>query len=117
MKRVRYMVFVLLVLILGWPPAGWAVQESDSASAPQAPAARVGQDMGHAQKKEEAKGKDHEGGKGEGREEKCPVTFGPIISDTAVPIDTGKLSVQSTFGLTRPLTHGNDSRDRQHIKN
>ncbi len=31
--------------------------------------------------------------------EECPATFGPIITDTAVPIDTGKFAVQPTFGL------------------
>jgi hypothetical protein len=33
-------------------------------------------------------------------EEECPATFGPIITDTAIPIETGKFAVQPTFGLS-----------------
>ena len=29
----------------------------------------------------------------------CPATFGPIITDTAVPLEKGKFAVQPTFGL------------------
>ena len=50
---------------------------------------------------EEAKEEGHkEAGKAE--EEKgveCPNTFGPILTDTAVPIDKGKLAIQPTFSL------------------
>lgn len=34
------------------------------------------------------------------RQEECPSTFGPIITDTAIPIDKGKFAVQPTFGLS-----------------
>jgi hypothetical protein len=34
------------------------------------------------------------------KEEECPATFGPIITDTAIPIDTGKFALQPTFGLS-----------------
>jgi hypothetical protein len=33
------------------------------------------------------------------KKEECPATFGPIITDTAVPIEKGKFAVQPTFGL------------------
>lgn len=35
----------------------------------------------------------------EKKEDECPSTFGPIITDTAVPIEKGKFAVQPTFGL------------------
>jgi hypothetical protein len=34
------------------------------------------------------------------KEEECPSTFGPIITDTAVPIEKGKFAIQPTFGLS-----------------
>ncbi|MCK9375386.1 MAG: transporter [Syntrophobacterales bacterium] len=34
------------------------------------------------------------------KEEECPTTFGPIITDTAIPIDKGRFAVQPTFGLS-----------------
>jgi hypothetical protein len=33
-------------------------------------------------------------------EEECPATFGPIITDTAIPMEKGKFAVQPTFGLS-----------------
>jgi hypothetical protein len=43
-------------------------------------------------------------GRGEGLtpepvQDECPATFGPIITDTAIPINKGKFAVQPTFGL------------------
>jgi hypothetical protein len=46
--------------------------------------------------KEEAK---EEGKKEAGKEAECPATFGPIITDTAVPLEKGKFAVQPTFGM------------------
>jgi hypothetical protein len=44
-------------------------------------------------------------GRGEGFEpepakEECPSTFGPIITDTAIPIEKGKFAIQPTFGMS-----------------
>jgi hypothetical protein len=44
-------------------------------------------------------------GRGEGFEpeaakEECPATFGPIITDTAVPMEKGKFAIQPTFGFS-----------------
>jgi hypothetical protein len=44
------------------------------------------------------------GGRGEGfqpecAKDECPTTFGPIIADTAIPIDKGKFALQTTFGM------------------
>ena len=36
----------------------------------------------------------------EKKEDKCPATFGPIITDTAIPIEKGKFALQTTFGLS-----------------
>jgi len=35
-----------------------------------------------------------------GQAEECPATFGPIVTDTAVPTEPGKFVVQPTFGLS-----------------
>ncbi len=42
-----------------------------------------------------------QGQEGERKQEgdECPATFGPIITDTAIPIDKGRFAVQPTFGL------------------
>ena len=45
------------------------------------------------------------GGRGEGfqpecAKDECPTTFGPIITDTAIPIEKGKFALQPTFGLS-----------------
>ncbi len=47
------------------------------------------------------------GGRGEGSEpeaaaakEECPSTFGPIVTDTAVPIEKGELAIQPTFAYS-----------------
>jgi hypothetical protein len=100
MKKVRYAVYVLLVLMLCLPLAGWAAQEPGSPGAQKAPDAREGQDVGGVQEKGEAKEAGKETPKEEAKEEECPATFGPIITDTAVPIDTGHFAVQPTFGLS-----------------
>ena len=38
--------------------------------------------------------------KGGGQEGECPATFGPIITDTAIPIEKGKFAIQPTFGMS-----------------
>jgi hypothetical protein len=44
-------------------------------------------------------------GRGEGfqpepAKDECPSTFGPIVTDTAIPIEKGKFALQPTFGLS-----------------
>ncbi|OGP71334.1 MAG: hypothetical protein A2Z73_03665 [Deltaproteobacteria bacterium RBG_13_60_28] len=51
--------------------------------------------------------------KAEAKEEECPATFGPIISDTAIPIEKGKFAIQSGFGLS--FTTNNFSRSWRRI--
>ena len=59
----------------------------------------AGQDVGGVQQKGEAQEEHPPGSKEEAEENECPPTFGPIITDTAVPLDKGKFTVQPTFGL------------------
>jgi hypothetical protein len=81
------------VILLG---SGWvqfaaaAGDQEKSVRTPQA------QEEGKPEGKEEAK---EEGKKEEAKEDECPATFGPIITDTAVPLEKGKFAVQPTFGL------------------
>jgi len=39
-------------------------------------------------------------GKEEAKDDECPSTFGPIITDTAIPLEKGKFAIQPTFGLS-----------------
>ncbi len=43
---------------------------------------------------------EQEGRQEEAKEGECPATFGPLITDTAIPADTGKFIIQPTFGLS-----------------
>ena len=36
----------------------------------------------------------------EAAKEECPSTFGPLVTDTAIPIETGQFAIQPTFGLS-----------------
>ena len=98
----------IVLLCLGmilWATPGWAVMPPPGAITPpamekEAPAAaRAAEEVGgrgegfQPEAKEETK-------EGEKKEDECPATFGPIITDTAVPIDKGKFAVQPTFGLS-----------------
>jgi len=49
---------------------------------------------------EKSKAEEGEGRYEEIKEGECPATFGPIITDTAIPIDKGKLAIQPTWGLS-----------------
>ena len=52
-----------------------------------ATAAKAGENGGKEEAKEKAK------------EDECPGTFGPIITDTAIPIEKGRFAIQPTFYL------------------
>jgi hypothetical protein len=99
MKQLRFFFILLLVLALAGPTAGWAVREAGAAGEEKAAAAEEvgGRGEGFRPEKEEAKG---ETKKEEAKEDECPATFGPIITDTAVPMDTGKFAIQPTFGMS-----------------
>lgn len=108
LSLIRICLFVLLVLPLADPMVGFAAQENIPAEQIKIAAASEDEGRGEGfrpERKEEAK----EGEKKEERkEDECPATFGPIITDTAIPIEKGKFAIQPTFGLsfvTNSLTH------------
>ncbi len=73
---------ILMLLWVGPVSLGWAdAGEEESKTQP------VGETNEDGKKKEEAKEYDY------------PATFGPIITDTAIPIEKGKFSIQPTWGL------------------
>lgn len=55
---------------------------------PQKEGGKIQPAEGTEEKKEEPKG------------DECPATFGPIITDTAIPIEKGKFALQPTWGLS-----------------
>jgi hypothetical protein len=94
MRASRMRLFWLLLLGSGWLAAGWlnpAIAAADKEKSGSQPVAV----------KEDA----HSGGRGEGYQpecpkDECPTTFGPIITDTAIPVEKGKFVIQPTFGLS-----------------
>jgi hypothetical protein len=84
--KIRLFTVLLLVLALAAPVTGWAAKDRDADSEDKTPAA-AGQDEVKVQGKTGAK------------DDECPATFGPIITDTAVPLEKGEFAVQPTFGL------------------
>jgi hypothetical protein len=99
MRESPYSFALLLVLMLSLSLAGWAAPAAGAAGEGKTPVAAAPRDVGHVQEKGEAKEEEKPGSKEEAKEEECPPTFGPIITDTAVPIEKGKFAVQPTFGL------------------
>ena len=100
MKKLRYCFILLLVLALATPMSGWGAKEASAAVEKKAAAAEEVGGRGEGfqpEGKEEAKGERKEE---EAKEDECPATFGPIITDTAIPIEKGKFAVQPTFGLS-----------------
>lgn len=84
MKKVVF----LLALMLCWAtvPSSWSWAAPSPAAAAE-PAAAM------ASTPEAEQGQPTE-------EPACPATFGPIITDTAVPIDKGAFAIQPTFGTS-----------------
>jgi hypothetical protein len=89
MRVSRIWLFLLLAgcwacLATGFMDSSSAAAEMEKAAAPKEPA-------------QQAEG---EGRQEEIKEGECPATFGPIITDTAIPIDQGKFALQPTWGLS-----------------
>ena len=115
MKKLGASFILLLILALAAPLPGWAAPEAGATGEEKAPAATAakdedkpgekgeakekGRDVGGVQQRGEAHEEHKPGSKEEAEENECPPTFGPIITDTAVPLDQGKFAVQPTFGL------------------
>ena len=101
MRSVRIWLFCLSLLCSGWLAAGWlnpAIAADDKGQGTSKPAAVEGEIQF------EGRG---EGFQPEPAKDECPSTFGPIITDTAIPIEKGKFALQPTFGLgfvTKSLT-------------
>jgi hypothetical protein len=94
---------VVLLTVLGLL-MGVNVTLTQADIGPEAQKGVLPKEGGKIQPAEETK----EEGKKEGTEEKkeepkgdeCPATFGPIITDTAIPIEKGKFAIQPTWGLS-----------------
>lgn len=85
------------LLATGWLSPARATTEGPKVSAPPSPEKGVekAESPGGGVQPE---GKE-DGDQAEAQEPECPATFGPIVTDTAVPIDKGKFAIQPTFGL------------------
>jgi hypothetical protein len=88
--------FLTLLMGLGMSVTQAAVGPGDTQKG--APSNEIGKAPSAEGNKEEGKKEETEK-KEEAKENECPATFGPIITDTAVPIDKGKFAIQPTFGL------------------
>ena len=84
MTKVR--IFFLFMLMVSLMPV-WVASESGAASEAKSSGEVCVEGRG-------------EGFKPEPWGEECIATFGPIITDTAVPIEKGRFAVQPTFGLS-----------------
>ncbi len=89
---------VLLAIALARPTAGWEATEAGAAGEKKVAAVEEvgGRGEGFRPEQEEKGETKAE----EAKEEECPATFGPIITDTAIPMDTGKFAIQPTFGMS-----------------
>lgn len=93
----RYLMVFMIVSALALPVPARSATE-----------AAAGLGMGVAGEGGAAAGGPSAGGRGEGYEpeaeatkgEEIPATFGPIITDTAIPVEKGKFVIQPTFGYS-----------------
>jgi hypothetical protein len=98
---------LLLLSYSGWLTTGWItpVNAAEGQGKPiSQPAAVEGEiqfeGRGEGFRPEEKEAAKEEGKKEEAKEEECPATFGPILTDTAIPIEKGKFAFQPTFGFS-----------------
>jgi hypothetical protein len=91
---------VLLGLALVVPTAGFAAQENMPAGQKKIVTAAEDEGRGEGFRPEGKEAAKEGEKKEEKKEDECPATFGPIITDTAVPIEKGKFAIQPTFGLS-----------------
>jgi hypothetical protein len=107
MRRIRYILVLLLLCTLTALMPGWAIRVADAAVAEKVFASSEEvegrgegfQPEGKEESKEEGKTEGKEGKQEEAKENECPTTFGPIITDTAIPIEKGKFAIQPTFAV------------------
>lgn len=94
MRYARIWLFCLALFCCGWLATGWlnpVFAADDKEKAISKPTAVEGEIQF------EGRG---EGFQPEPAKDECPSTFGPIVTDTAIPIETGKFALQPTFGLS-----------------
>ena len=92
MRSERYFfLLLLLVLLLTTPKPGWSAKEAAGPAGDAAAAA------GKEAEDEETTGRG-QGFEPRPPEEECPATFGPIITDAAVPIEKGELRHPAYLG-------------------
>jgi hypothetical protein len=89
----------LLSLCLVYPATGW-INPVIAAEEEKAISERVSKEEGKAKAKDETKDEGLKEKNEGAKEDECPSTFGPIITDTAIPIEKGKFAIQPTFGLS-----------------
>jgi hypothetical protein len=97
MRSARYLWMVLLVLTLAAPKAVWSAKESPGVAGEKVVA-----------EAETPAGSTAPGGRGEGFEpqgeagkgEEIPATFGPLVTDTAIPVEKGQFVIQPTFSYS-----------------
>jgi len=94
MRSLKFWLILLPLCCSPWLAAGWvtpapAAEGKEAVPAP--PAVVEGEIQLEGGK---------EGCPPEPPKDECPTTFGPIITDTAIPIEKGKFAVQPTFGLS-----------------
>jgi hypothetical protein len=103
MRLVRIWLIWLSLICSGYLAAGWinpacadteGVQAGSLSTADPEEVKLEGRGEGFRPEGTEA------GKREEAQEIECPTTFGPIITDTAIPIDTGMFALQPTFGLS-----------------
>lgn len=97
MRSVRCLFMVLLVLALTAPGPVWSFNEP-SLPAGEKIAAEKGTAAEHRGPTGRGEGFEHEGEAAKGVE--IPATFGPIVTDTAIPVEKGKFAIQPTFGCS-----------------
>jgi hypothetical protein len=91
MRSVRIWLF-LFSLSLVYPATGWIT--------PVTAAEKEEKAISTTSTTEEGKTPGREEAKEEAKEDECPATFGPIITDTAIPIEKGRFALQPTWGLS-----------------
>lgn len=97
MRLMRVWLF-LLSLCLVYPATGW-INPVAAAEEEKAISEKTSKEEGSTQASEGSKVEGAQENKGEAKEDECPSTFGPIITDTAIPIEKGKFAIQPTWGL------------------
>lgn len=90
MRRGKNYLLLWLLILLMVPKIVWTAEESPVEEKAEAVAGIVDQGRGEGFREEGEVGK---------KGVECPATFGPIITDTAVPIEKGKFAIQPFFSM------------------